>query len=202
MIRQTTYRAGDFDDHGLLKAPWLFWCGALLQARAWWMTGLGMASEHGGQWLSLVYPDTSLQITGLAVGVPALVMLFCYPLRGSLPWLARGAYLLMLAALAIMMIGDISILVDTRQPVTVAGGLVVCADLACLVSLWPDRRLRGVFSGRIKAQEEGCHENREQRAGRCRYDRRQLYVRGPSPGITVVIRSAPRERVDVERKGG
>lgn len=148
MIRQTTYRAGDFDDHGLLKAPWLFWCGALLQARAWWMTGLGMASEHGGQWLSLVYPDTSLQMIGLAVGLPALVMLFCYPLRGSLPWLARGAYLLMLAALAIMMTGDISILVDTRQPVTVTvAGWSYVPDLACLVSLWPDRRLRGVFFG-------------------------------------------------------
>ncbi|EHG5810752.1 DUF2919 domain-containing protein, partial [Salmonella enterica subsp. enterica serovar Nottingham] len=139
MIRQTTYRAGDFDDHGLLKAPWLFWCGALLQTRAWWMTGLGMVSEHGGQWLSLFYPDTDLQLTGLAAGLPALTMLFCYPVRGGLPWLARGAYLLMLAALVIMMTGDISIMVDTRPPVVDTGWLVVCADLTCLVSLWPDR---------------------------------------------------------------
>ncbi|EAA0699020.1 DUF2919 family protein [Salmonella enterica] len=145
MIRQTTYRSSDFDDHGLLKAPWLFWCGALLQARAWWMTGLEMVSEPGGQWLSLFYPDTDLQLTGLAVGLPALAMLLCYPVRGSLPWLARGAYLLMLATLAIIIANDISLIVDARPPAVYTGWLIVGADMICLVSLWPDHRMRAVF---------------------------------------------------------
>ncbi|EEU7751403.1 DUF2919 domain-containing protein [Salmonella enterica] len=146
MIRQTVYKAGDFDDHGLLKAPWLFWFGALLQTRAWWVTGLGIATEQGGRCLSLMYPDMAQQLTGLATGVPALAMLFCYPTRGSLPVLAKVAYLVMLIALFVMVGGDISLLTnDNLFSSANAGWLVFCTDLACLVALWPDSRLRAVF---------------------------------------------------------
>ncbi|EMD3747643.1 DUF2919 family protein [Salmonella enterica] len=145
MIRQTVYKAGDFDDHGLLKVPWLFWCGVLLQIRAWWLTGLGMATEQGSHWLSLIYPDMVWQLFGLSAGVPSLAMLFCYPVRGSLPGLARAVYLLILGTLFVMLAGDIGLLVEV-QPVSVGTGwLTLCPDLVCLVALWPDRRLRAVF---------------------------------------------------------
>ncbi|EDV9210769.1 DUF2919 family protein [Salmonella enterica] len=145
MIRQTVYKAGDFDDHGLLKAPWLFWCGVLLQTRTWWLTGLGMATEQGRHWLSLIYPDMVWQLTGLSAGVAALAMLFCYPVRGSMPVLAKAAYLLMLGVLSVMLAGDISLLTETWPASAGTGWLILCPELACLVALWPDRRLRAVF---------------------------------------------------------
>lgn len=145
MIRQTKYKAGDFDNHGLLKVPWLFWCGVVLEVRGWWLTGLGILTEHGGHWLSWWYPDMVLQLTGLAAGLPALAMLFLYPVRDSLSWLAGRTYLLMLIAPVVMSAGDIGFMVNVRVQVTDTGWLALSADLVCLVSLWPDSRLRQVF---------------------------------------------------------
>ncbi|EBI5644553.1 DUF2919 family protein [Salmonella enterica subsp. enterica] len=39
MLRHSPRKAGDYDDNGLLKVPGVFWCGVLLQTRAWWLTG-------------------------------------------------------------------------------------------------------------------------------------------------------------------
>lgn len=138
-------RAEDFDERGLLKVPLLFWFGLFLLVRAWWLTGLAMVTEHGGQWMSLFYPDIGWQVKGLVAGVPALAMLFCYPVRGDLPVLARIMYLLMLLSLILMAVCDGVVVSGLqgihREPVLIA----LCADLACLVSLWPDARLREVF---------------------------------------------------------
>ncbi|EBV5086543.1 DUF2919 domain-containing protein [Salmonella enterica subsp. enterica serovar Ball] len=144
MMRLQGLKAEDFDEQGLLKVPPLFWCGLLLQARAWWLTGLAMATEHGGPWITFFYPDIRLQAAGLIAGVPALAMLFCYPVRGQLPGLARVVWLLMLLAPVLMAVaGGLALY---RLPVPTAPGLVsLCADLACLVAVWPDRRLREVF---------------------------------------------------------
>ncbi|EPD0210837.1 DUF2919 family protein [Salmonella enterica] len=145
MLRHSSRKAGDYDDNGLLKVPVVFWCGVLLQTRVWWLTGLGMASEHGGLWLSLLYPDTTQQLTGLVASVPALAVLFCYPVRGHLPLLAKGIYLLMLFAVAVLTAGDVLMLAGLLPGEQETGWLSVCPDLACLVMLWPDKRLREVF---------------------------------------------------------
>ncbi|EAO1992442.1 DUF2919 family protein [Salmonella enterica] len=137
--------ASEFDDNGQVKAPLLFWCGLLLQTRAWWLTvfSIGMG-EHGG-WLVLIYPELRLQIFGVAAGVPALVMLFCYPARGNVPLLSRGVYVLILIIVVLMLVRDANYLIKELPYLWNEGWLELYADLACCVMLWPDSRLRTVF---------------------------------------------------------
>ncbi|HAO0324324.1 TPA: DUF2919 domain-containing protein [Escherichia coli] len=144
MTRPRFWRESDFNDHGLLRVPRLFWCGLLLQARAWWLTGLAMAAEHG-TWLAPLYPVTWLQVTGLVAGVPALAMLFCYPLRGAMPGLAKVAFGTLLTGVAVMVFSDVALKLSMTPAKWEAGWLVLCLDLACVAALWPDSRLRTVF---------------------------------------------------------
>lgn len=48
-------------------------------------------------------------------------MLFCYPVRGALPWLAGGVYLLMLVAVLAMPAGEILMMVRMSPPSWEAG---------------------------------------------------------------------------------
>lgn len=145
MIRWEVYKANDFDDNGLLKAPVLFWIGLIVLMRAWWLTGMAMTTEHEGRWLVLFYPDDVLQWLGLAAGIPGFVMLFCYPVRAHIPGLVRAAYLLMLiAALGTMGINGWT-LMRLSPAQWDAGWVLLCLDTACLVMLWPDCRQRSVF---------------------------------------------------------
>ncbi|MCU6261846.1 DUF2919 domain-containing protein [Escherichia coli] len=144
MTRPRYWRESDFNDHGLLTVPLLFWCGLLLQTRAWWLTGLAMAAEHG-TWLEALYPVTWLQVTGLAAGVPALAMLFCYPLRGTMPGLAKGVFGALLAGVVAMTVSDVALMLSLTPEKWETGWLMLCTDLACVVALMPDRRLRAVF---------------------------------------------------------
>ncbi|ECJ9600540.1 DUF2919 domain-containing protein [Salmonella enterica] len=138
-------RPDDFDDNGLLKAPRLFWGGGIVLARAWWLTGLAMTSEHGERWLVQFYPDAALQWLGLSAGLPAVIMLFCYPLRGQFPVLIRFAYLLMLTAALVTLTGEGVILLRMSPEQWDMGWFLLCADIACMAMLWPDRWLRTIF---------------------------------------------------------
>lgn len=86
MKHLTFFRPGDFDDNGLLKAPVLFWVGLVVLARAWWLAGLmAMMAPAGNIQAGFLWPDIRLQLVALAAGIPGMVMLFIYPLRGRLP---------------------------------------------------------------------------------------------------------------------
>lgn len=147
MISRSRHGAEDFDERGLLKVPVLFWCGLVLLCRAWWLTGLAMATERGGQWITPFYPDVGWQVQGLVAGVPAMAMLFCYPVRGDMPALARVVYVLMLLSVVVVTCGDGVMASELTVALPEPGWLALCADLACLVCLWPDARLRAVFFG-------------------------------------------------------
>lgn len=149
-MRRTFHRHSDFDSNGLLKAPWMFWGGVLLQARAWWLTGLAMASDSDVRWISRLYPDMGLQILGLMAGVFALAILFLYPARWSFPGPVAGCYLLMLIAVMVMLAGDTEMLIWLSPQQWDEGWLALCADLACGVMLWPDSRLREVFFSQFR----------------------------------------------------
>jgi hypothetical protein len=48
----------DFDSHGRLRLPFLFWCVLLLQARTWVLFVIAAASRgQGDALLTLFYPD-------------------------------------------------------------------------------------------------------------------------------------------------
>ncbi|ENW6033187.1 DUF2919 family protein [Salmonella enterica] len=147
MMREPVHYPGDYDENGLLKAPVLFWVGGIVLARAWCLTGAAMTSQLGGQWLAQLYPGDVSQWLGLFSGLPSLLMVFCYPVRGQLPFLARGLYLLMLMAVFVTGLGDCLMLMRLSPAQWEAGWFFLCLDAACMVMLWPDRWLRAVFSG-------------------------------------------------------
>ncbi|ECG8633886.1 DUF2919 domain-containing protein [Salmonella enterica subsp. salamae] len=149
MMRDTAYQPGDFDDNGLLKAPVLFWVGLVVLARAWWLAGLlAMMATGGSLQAGFIWPEIRLQLVALGAGVPGMVMLFVYPLRDRLPGLSRVTYVLTLAALFVMGLVNLTGLMTAPTGGWDAGWLFLCLDMACVVMLWPDRRLRTVFFNR------------------------------------------------------
>ncbi|ENP2200680.1 DUF2919 family protein [Salmonella enterica] len=139
------YRAEDFNENALLKAPLVFWCALFFQSRAWWLTGLSLLSGENGGWITVFYPDVGWQVAGVLSGLPALAMLFCYPLRSDMPLLSGAAYILMLMVMVLQTCGDVVILTDTVVQGHELVWLSLCADLVCITGLWPDSRLREVF---------------------------------------------------------
>ncbi|EBO9885287.1 DUF2919 domain-containing protein [Salmonella enterica] len=148
MTIRATYRASDFDNDGLLKAPVLFWVGIVVLARAWWLAGLvSMMDASGHASAGVLWPGLAFQCLALAAGVPGMVMLFIYPLRGRWPGLSRANYVLILAALFVMTVTELSGLISVSPGQWEAGWMFLCLDVACMVMLWPDQRLRTVFFG-------------------------------------------------------
>ncbi|EAN8326090.1 DUF2919 family protein [Salmonella enterica] len=145
MKHLSSLRPGDFDDNGLLKAPVLFWGGLVLQARAWWLAGLmAMMAPVGYMHAGVLWPDIRFQLVSLAFGIPGMVMLFIYPLRERWPGLFRAVYVLILAALVLMVVTDLTGLISAEM--WDAGWGFLFLDTVCTVMLWPDRRQRAVFS--------------------------------------------------------
>ncbi|ECB1320178.1 DUF2919 domain-containing protein [Salmonella enterica subsp. enterica] len=140
------FRPGNFDDHGLLRAPVLFWVGLVVLARAWWLAGLmAMMAPAGNIQAGFLWPDLRLQLVALAAGIPGMAMLFIYPLRGRSPRLSRVNYALILAAIVVMAVTDLAGLMIVPPGRWDAGWFFLCLDIACMVMLWPDRWLRAVF---------------------------------------------------------
>lgn len=103
------FRPGDFDDNGLLKAPVLFWAGLVVLARAWWLAGLmAMMAPAGNIQAGFLWPDIRLQFAALAAGIPCMAMMFIYPLRGRSPRLSRVNYALILVAIVVMAVTDMT----------------------------------------------------------------------------------------------
>lgn len=146
MMRERFYRPGDFDDNGLLRAPVLFWGGLVVQTRAWWLAGLvAIMDSSGNKEAGFLWPDIWFQLIALAAGVPGLAMLFIYPLRDRWPGLSRAVYVLILAALFVMVLADLTGLMVVPPGRRDVGWMFLCLDMACVVMLWPDCRLRAVF---------------------------------------------------------
>ena len=73
-MKNTEFIPADFDTHGRLRLPFLFWCVLLLQARTWVLFLMAGASrQQGDALLNLFYPDHSLFWIGLLPGVPAVL---------------------------------------------------------------------------------------------------------------------------------
>lgn len=78
------YSIEQYDSQGFLKAPIWLWLGWLFLNRAWVMFVMaGVSREQGSHLLSLIYPDHSLLYVGLAMGAPALALMWLITLRSS-----------------------------------------------------------------------------------------------------------------------
>jgi hypothetical protein len=73
-MKNTEFIPADFDAHGRLRLPFLFWCVLLLQARTWVLFLMAGASrQQGDALLNLFYPDHDNFWLGLLPGVPAVL---------------------------------------------------------------------------------------------------------------------------------
>ena len=73
-MKNIEFHPADYDGHGHLRLPFLFWLVLLLQARTWVLFVIaGSSREQGTALLNLFYPDHSLFWIGLLPGVPAVL---------------------------------------------------------------------------------------------------------------------------------
>lgn len=143
----TGWRAEDFDHEGCLRAPRVFWLAVGFVMKSWLLLGLAQAAdEHNGSLLALLYPQLPDVITGLATGLVGGLVVVMYPLRSQFPRCARVSYMLLLCAGAVGVCyagAQWGRETDDGQSMLWCG--LLCAELACMVLLLPDRRLRQVF---------------------------------------------------------
>lgn len=70
-MKSTEFHPADYDGHGRLRLPFLFWCVLLLQARTQVLFVIaGSSREQGNTLLNLFYPDHDAFWLGLLPGVP------------------------------------------------------------------------------------------------------------------------------------
>ncbi|EAP5710840.1 DUF2919 domain-containing protein, partial [Salmonella enterica] len=97
-MKSTEFHPADYDVHGRLRLPFLFWCVLLLQARAWVLFVIaGSSRGQGNTLLNFFYPDHDNFWLGLLPGVPAVVAFLLSGRREAFPgvwrWL-RGLLIL------------------------------------------------------------------------------------------------------------
>ncbi|WP_213133670.1 DUF2919 domain-containing protein [Citrobacter sp. FP75] len=145
-MKSTEFHSTDYDAHGRLRLPVLFWCVLLLQARTWVLFVIaGSSREQGNTLLNLFYPDHDAFWLGLLPGVPAVLAFLLSGRRFAFPvlwrWL-RGslilAQLVLLCWQPVLWLGG--------DPVNGVGLALLVADIVALVWLLTNPRLRACFS--------------------------------------------------------
>lgn len=145
-MKSTEFHPSDYDAHGRLRLPFLFWCVLLLQARTWVLFVIaGSSREQGSTLLNLFYPDHDAFWLGLLPGVPAVLAFLLSGRRFVFPvvwrWL-RG--LLILAQLALLCWQPVMWLAG--EPINGIGLALLVADVVALIWLLTNQRLRACFS--------------------------------------------------------
>ncbi|MBA4714257.1 MULTISPECIES: DUF2919 domain-containing protein [Citrobacter] len=145
-MKSTEFHPADYDVHGCLRLPFLFWCVLLLQARTWVLFVIaGSSREQGNTLLNLFYPDHDAFWLGLLPGVPAVLAFLLSGRRFAFPVLwhrLRG--LLILAQLVLLCWQPVMWLAG--DPLNGVGLALLVADIVALVWLLTNQRLRACFS--------------------------------------------------------
>ena len=90
-MKSIDFHPGDYDSHGRVRLPFLFWCVLLLQARTWVLFVLAGASrDQGNTLLNLFYPDHDNFWLGLLPGIPAVLAFLLSGRRHRVPRLWRA----------------------------------------------------------------------------------------------------------------
>lgn len=145
-MKSTEFHPADYDAHGRLRLPVLFWCVLLLQARTWVLFVIaGSSREQGNSLLNLFYPDHDAFWLGLLPGVPAVLAFLLSGRRFAFPALWCGLRgLLILAQLALLCWQPLLWL--GGDPVNGVGLALLVADVVALVWLLTNPRLRACFA--------------------------------------------------------
>lgn len=143
-MKNTEFIPADFDAHGRLRLPLLFWCVLLLQARTWVLFLMAGASrQQGDAILNLFYPDHDRFWLGLLPGVPAVLAFLLSGYRQRLPRVAGDA----LAAGAIA-IAAVAVAADAMAERRISSSLTIGLLVADGYALWwllTSRRLGACF---------------------------------------------------------
>ncbi len=145
-IKQT-YRPEDYDHHGQLRAPSLFWFALLIQSRTWWLLIIAAVSRgQGDTLLHLFYPQPATFWLGLIQGCASILGMLLYGHRhrlSTLWWVWRGIVFLS-AFFSLLLTGMTLTLVRLQQtplPLILAG-----FELWFCVWLMSSQRLKHCFS--------------------------------------------------------
>ncbi len=139
------YFPSDYDRHGLLKLPFLFWCVLLLQARAWVLFVIaGSSREQGTALLNMFYPDHDNFWLGLLSGIPAVLVFLLSGWRATFPLIWRALRVL-LVMMQVALLCWQPILWLNGEPVNGIGLALVVVDIVSLVWLLTNQRLQACF---------------------------------------------------------
>lgn len=145
-MKSTEFHPADYDGHGRLHLPFLFWCVLLLQARTWVLFVIaGSSREQGNTLLSLFYPDHDAFWLGLLPGVPAVLAFLLSGRRFAFPSLWRRLRGLLILAQLVLLCWQPAVWLG-GDPVNGVGLALLVADSVALVWLLTNQRLRACFS--------------------------------------------------------
>lgn len=145
-MKSTEFHPADYDGHGRLRLPFLFWGVLLLQARTWVLFVIaGSSREQGDTLLNLFYPDYDTFWLGLLPGVPAVLAFLLSGRRDAFPVLWHGLRGLLILAQGVLLCWQ-PVLWLYGEPVNGIGLALVVADIVALIWLLSNRRLRACFA--------------------------------------------------------
>ncbi|POT59972.1 hypothetical protein C3432_04535 [Citrobacter amalonaticus] len=145
-MKSTDFHPTDYDSHGNLRLPFLFWCVLLLQARTWVLFVIaGSSREQGTALLNLFYPDHDNFWLGLLPGIPAVLAFLLSGRRHTFPRLWRALHGLLVGAQFVLLCWQ-PVLWFNGDPVNGIGLTLVVADVVALVWLLTHQRLRACFT--------------------------------------------------------
>lgn len=145
-MKSTEFLPADYDQHGRLRLPVLFWLILLLQARTWVLFAIAAASrQQGDALLALFYPDSDGFWLGLLPGIPAVMAFFLSGRRQQFPRLWRALRWPLVAAQALLLVWQPALWL-AGEPLSATGLLLTIADAFALWWLLADGRLRACFS--------------------------------------------------------
>lgn len=136
----------DYDAHGRLKLPVIFWLVLLLQARTWVLfVAAGASREQGEALMRLFYPDSETFWLGLLPGIPAVLAFLLSGRRERWPKLWTAWRWILIAAQCGLLIWQIAMAVSEAALSGVTLALMVLDGVA-LVWLLTNPRLKACFS--------------------------------------------------------
>lgn len=144
-MKSTEFHPADYDAHGRLRLPFLFWCVLLLQARAWILFVIAGASrEQGNTLLNFFYPDHNHFWLGLLPGIPAVAAFLLCGRREAYPVLWRMLRGWLILAQWVLLCWQ-PVLWLTGEAVSDSGIALFVVDIAALIWLATHRRCRACF---------------------------------------------------------
>ncbi|EEL2493421.1 DUF2919 domain-containing protein [Salmonella enterica] len=144
-MKSTEFHPADYDVHGRLRLPFLFWCMLLLQARAWILFVIaGSSREQGNTLLNFFYPDHDNFWLGLLPGVPAVVAFLLSGRREAFPGMWRMLRGWLILAQLVLLCWQPALWLS-GESVNGAGMALFVVDIVALIWLVTHRRCRACF---------------------------------------------------------